>query len=105
MKKIYCFLLFTFTTTISIAQHRADKWYFGLNAGIAFTSGSPVVLTDGALNAIEGVSSICDSAGNLLFYTDGINVWNALHQVMPNGSNLLGGISVQGALVVPDPGD
>jgi hypothetical protein len=85
------------------AQHRADNWLFGINAGIDFSSGTPVIRYDGATNTTEGISTISDSSGNLLFYSDGITVWNRLHQVMPNGNGLLGGISSQGALIVPDP--
>ena len=48
------------------------------------------------------------NTGQLLFYTDGRKVWNANNQVMPNGSNLLGGFynsCTQGALIVPFPED
>lgn len=83
---------------------QADKWYFGINAGIDFSGASPVVLNDGALNTSEGCSSVSDSTGNLLFYTDGITVWDSTHQAMPNGSGLLAGSSsTQAALIVKDP--
>jgi hypothetical protein len=51
-------------------------------------------------------ASICDTAGNLLFYTDGMKVWNRLHQPMPNGTGLNGHISsTQSAIIVPVIGD
>jgi gliding motility-associated-like protein len=38
----------------------------------------------------------------LLFYSDGVSVWNANHQRMPNGNGLRGGSSTaQGACIVP----
>lgn len=43
--------------------------------------------------------------GELLFYTDGQTVWNRYHEVMPNGTGLMGDPTTsQGALVVPAPG-
>jgi PKD repeat protein len=80
-------------------------WYFGNNAGIDFNGGSPVVVNDGALATEEGVASISDNDGRLLFYSDGRTIWNREHKVMMNGSGLGGsGISAQSALIVPLPG-
>ena len=57
------------------------------------------------MSTLEGSSSIADSSGNLLFYTDGINIWNKNHIVMPNGSGLLSDeSSTQAALIVKQPG-
>src|SRR5688572_247537 len=75
------------------SQKQVNHWYFGINAGLDFNSGAPVVLTNGALNTTEGTSAISDANGNLLFYTDGVNVWNNTHSVMPNGTGLQGDVS------------
>jgi gliding motility-associated-like protein len=54
----------------------------------------------------EGSSSIADANGNLLFYTDGLTVWNRNHLVMTNGTGLHGDqSSIQAALVIPWPLD
>jgi hypothetical protein len=98
--------LFTFLIPLmAICQHQADNWFFGVFAGLNFTSGVPVAISsNNTLNTNEGCSAISDSAGNLLFYTDGVTVWNRQHHVMPNGTGLMGGIScTQSALVVPLP--
>ena len=95
------------TLTISTplwSQKQASVWYFGHHAGLDFRSGEPVALTDGALNTNEGSASICDEAGNLLFYTDGVTVWNREHHVMPNGRNLWGHSTTTQTLIVPKPG-
>ncbi len=45
------------------------------------------------------------TTGELLFYTDGATVWNRFHEVMPNGTGLMGDPSTsQSALIVPAPG-
>jgi gliding motility-associated-like protein len=80
-------------------------WYFGDHAGLDFRNGEPVALTDGALNTEEGSASICDNEGNLLFYTDGVTVYNRLHQIMPNGRNLWGSYTTTQTLIVPQPGN
>ncbi len=105
MKKILLTSLLLLSVLVSFSQHQADNWFFGINAGMNFTTGSPVALTGSAINTSEGCSAISDSAGNLLFYTDGSSVWNRNHQVMPNGTGLLGSTTAtQSALVVPMPG-
>ncbi|MBS1609919.1 MAG: gliding motility-associated C-terminal domain-containing protein [Bacteroidetes bacterium] len=49
-------------------------------------------------------SSISDTAGNLLFYTNGITVYNRNHKVMQNGDGLVGSIhSPQGCIIVQHP--
>ena len=81
-----------------------SNWYFGSNAGLTFNSGSPVALTNGALTTTEGVATISDNSGNLLFYTNGITVWNRNHLVMTNGTGLLGDqSSTQSAIIVQKP--
>jgi hypothetical protein len=42
-----------------------------------------------AISYQEGCATISNSSGQLLFYTDGITVYNRNHQVMPNGTGLL----------------
>ena len=58
------------------------------------------------MDANEGSASICDNNGSLLFYTNGVTVYNRLHQIMLNGSGLLGNqSSVQSSVIVPQPGN
>ncbi|MBE9488972.1 MAG: T9SS type B sorting domain-containing protein [Bacteroidetes bacterium] len=105
MKKIL--LILTLIGSIqAIAQGEAANWYFGFGAGMQFdlATGNTTVLNDGQLSTNEGCSTISDANGNLLFYSDGITVWNRNHQVMPNGNGLFGDpSSTQSALVVPKP--
>lgn len=104
MRNLFILSFFVFACHSSFGQHQADKWFFGMNAGLDFISGSPVAVS-GALQTTEGCSAVSDEAGNLLFYTDGVTVWNNNHEVMPNGTGLFGGVSTtQSALIVPAPG-
>lgn len=71
------------------AQKERNVWAFGLSAGLDFNSGAPVSIKTNIL-AYEGCASICDSLGQLLFYTDGSIVWDRSHNIMPNGNSLTG---------------
>jgi gliding motility-associated-like protein len=105
MKKILLILTLLGSLQI-IAQGEAANWYFGFGAGLQFNqaTGNTTVLNDGQLITNEGCSSISDTNGNLLFYSDGITVWNRNHQIMQNGTSLYGDpSSTQSALVVPKP--
>lgn len=96
---LYC-LLFSFSCFSQVSKE-GNWWYFGQNAGIDFNSGSPVVQLNGQLNSFEATSVVADAAGNLLFYTDGVRVWNKNHAVMTNGTGLLGNQSTsQGAIII-----
>jgi hypothetical protein len=86
-------------------SERASHWYFGWQASIDFSSGIPHTDTSGKLISIEGSSSISDTLGNLLFYSNGETVWNKNNSVMPNGAGLTGDqSSTQSSLIVPMPG-
>ena len=101
--QITFFALFCFIN--GFAQMRYGNWYFGFKAGIKFSNSQVEVINDSEMNVDEGCSSISDSVGNLLFYTDGMSIWNRNHELMKNGSNLNGHYSsVQSALILKKPG-
>ena len=86
-------------------QGSANIWYFGENAGLDFSNGSPEVLFDSEMATIEGCATISNDFGELQFYTDGLTVYNRDHQVMQNGTGLGGDFSSsQSALIIPKPG-
>ena len=98
---------FLWAISLYAQNKQANNWYFGHNAGITFNTpdGSPQVLYDGQIHQWEGCASISDATGNLLFYTDGLTVWNAQHDTMPNGTGLNGNPSAtMSSIVVPAPG-
>ena len=99
-------LFFAFNT---YSQKQANIWYFGENAGLDFNSSPPVALTDGLLNTLEGCSTFSDENGALLFYSDGITVFDKNHTIMTYtddtpANNLLGDPSAtQSGMIIPKP--
>ncbi|WP_298420798.1 T9SS type B sorting domain-containing protein [uncultured Kordia sp.] len=105
-QKIIVFILLILNVSFSFSQGEANIWYFGENAGLDFNSGVPVAITDGQINTLEGCATISNPNGELLFYTDGITVWDRNHDIMPNGTGLQGNpSSSQSGIIVPYPGD
>lgn len=101
-----------------MAQQQGNFWYFGDMAGVEFSTGEPVVLTDGAIETFEGSATMSDADGNLLFYTNGGGrdpdlsgqtsgkIWNRNHEVMYDmGNEEGGGFSArQSSIIIPKPG-
>jgi hypothetical protein len=82
------------------AQNAAKNWLFGRGARIDFNTSTPTSVS--TINTTEGSSSISDSNGNLLFYTDGVTVWNKSNLPMTGGTGLMGNSSsTHSALIVP----
>lgn len=104
--KLLAVLILVMGTNKSFSQGQSWNWYFGFGAGVNFPgAGPPVAMINGMANTLEGVATISDAAGNLLFYTDGSTVWNKLHLVMTNGTGLMGnGSSTQSGVIIPKPG-
>lgn len=75
-------LLFLLVLQFSFAQYETSQWHFGGFSGINFLTNPPLAIPNSSINAQEGCSSIADSAGNLLFYTNGRDVWHKQHALM-----------------------
>ena len=60
------------------------QWYYDSYASLDFRDGLARFNTDSRMDAFESESSICDSDGNLLFYTDGRRIWNSQHILLVN---------------------
>ena len=105
MRLLPFFVAFLLSVQVSYGQREASRWYFGGKAGLDFNNGAPAALTDGQLVTHEGCSTISDQNGNLLFYSDGIDIWDKAHKLMPNGTGLLGHeSSTQSAIIIPKVG-
>lgn len=90
---------------------QADQWCFGANAGISFNNLDTPDLVSGNFFgsysvpiAPGGVSTISDADGKLLFYTNGMDIWNRDTYKMSNGKELPGNIgATMSVLIVPNP--
>ena len=107
-------VLLIFVVTVFLCHYtwsqQNNNWYFGRGAGITFNSlpGKPIPspLPKGPMIADEGSAAISDANGKLLFYTNGITVYNKNHAIMLNGEGLLGNLSsCQSSIIVPVPGN
>jgi gliding motility-associated-like protein len=110
MKKLNYLILFVVLIIgkISFTQKQNNQWRFGNGGAIDFNTLPPSFVTGCPILTSEGSASVADRVtGALLFYTDGVTVWNAKNQIMPNGTGLLGGVtlsSTTAAVIVPKPG-
>lgn len=90
-----------------LSQH---NWYFGNSInGIRFNRGTNVAqsVTNQALPFSRGGSAVATDPANanLLFYTDGVRVYDACHFPMPNGTGLNGQPDAnQPVAIAPMPG-
>lgn len=113
--KISFFILTLFSTFLSFAQNEVSTIYWGTSI-LDFRVSPFQVLSTNAVDSKESGTSICDSAGNLLFYSNGGTsptaagvvggAWSADGQFLQDGQNLeqLGCFSTQqGAIILPDP--
>lgn len=70
----------------SWSQNETNNWYFGERAGLLFDlQNDPDILFNGKMIAENACATISDKDGNLLFYTNGTNVWDSNHNIMING--------------------
>jgi hypothetical protein len=106
MRRIWLALFYCIVFAAN-AQKETCKWYFGNKAALDFSSGSPVSVSNSTMTAIEGCASVADAQGNLLFYSNGLEVFNKNHQYLDNSSNpfLIGQTSsTQSSLIIKRPG-
>lgn len=103
MKNIYIIFIL-FLGFYAYPQGENDNWYFGDKAAVNF-AGTPVALTNSAMIAPEACGSVSDAQGNLLFYTDGMTIWDSDHNIMPNGTGLSGTVNSAQVLIIGEIGN
>ncbi|MCE7862561.1 MAG: PKD domain-containing protein [Bacteroidetes bacterium CHB5] len=88
-------LLLMFVLPLSLLAQDLSRhnWYFGNSAnGIRFNRGTNAAqpVTNQATPFAQGGAAVATdpATANLLFYTDGIRVYDATHTTMPNGTGL-----------------
>jgi gliding motility-associated-like protein len=99
---LLCILLVGVVT--SHAQNEANNWFMGTYLGMKFLDGTrqvvPVKTTP--MYAPYAAASYSDpQTGELLFYTNGVTVFNKNHKQIPNGYNINGETYSSHAVIVP----
>ncbi|MES2133401.1 MAG: T9SS type A sorting domain-containing protein [Bacteroidota bacterium] len=89
-----------------IISQQNNWWHFGQNASINFNTNLPTAGVS-SNSTQEPRASVCDASGNLLFYTDGSQVYKNNGQIMPtttgNTTYSMSGIAAS-VIIVPKPG-
>ena len=98
MKKNVLFIALFLVSTLSVAQKQDFQWLYGYNSQFSEPTGGcildfnyePPILYEQErdLNFDVTVTSTCDIEGNLLFYSNGINIHNHLGVLVENGDSL-----------------
>jgi uncharacterized protein (TIGR02145 family) len=88
--KLIIIIVIIFAPLMVFSQGEWNKWCFGQYITLDFNSGNPVKIANNAMGTGEGTVSVSDSLGNLLFYSDGMKVWDRNNNLMPNGTGLHG---------------
>lgn len=102
---LLCFFITLSAYTQEPNLKHTYKWYFGYGAGLDFSSGEPVPLTDGQTSSMEATFVANDDQGNLLFYGQHDTIWNKNHEVMLNGANYGTNASITQIQCVKQPGN
>lgn len=99
-------------------QAEATNWHFGQMRALTFQNGQPIATSPSSMLGFEGVVSMSDSTGQLLFYTNaggfpaqGPNavtpgiIWNRNHEVLYDMRGEEGGgwSARQSSIAMPDP--
>ena len=84
-----------------VKKPQFDKWVFPNYCQLDFTGGAPVFSKTGAASVIESSGCYGDQNGNVLFYSDGVNMYDSTHSIMPNGVVWSSAGGRMGPLIVP----
>lgn len=104
MKKKLITLFSLLVMATGAVQAQNGTWYFGVGGGLDFPTVTPAA--GSPINTSEGCASIVNAAGDVVMYTDGINIWNGSHTSQAGTAGTLGGnpSSTQTAIIIPIPG-
>lgn len=115
MKILFLLIILSVTGTSALCQKHDNIWLTGYEGGTLSPPNDSFGITildfsnqiepkitgyqNITLDIIGANTSMCDSAGNLLFYTNGVNIYNKNHKVMDNGNSINPGDMMYGAQI------
>lgn len=94
-----------FVNECSPILNTEGNWYFSTSNGLNFSTGIPEQTTIPAANLFDESCAVQNNdLGNLLFYTNGVNIWNNNHVIINQNTPLMGNKSSKGGvIIVPSP--
>ncbi|HNF71708.1 MAG TPA: T9SS type A sorting domain-containing protein [Chitinophagaceae bacterium] len=106
--KAFPVIAFILLTICCWGQKEDYNWYFGATgAGLNFDGCQITVLSNGGMSSstFEGTVAISDEqTGQLLFYTNGLNIYTANHTMMQNGFQAALSTSITQNIIIRKPG-
>jgi hypothetical protein len=82
-------IIFILLTQKGFAQKEANQWISFEGSGLDFNGDSTIAVAFPSDMPIWRCNaSICDKDGKLMFYTNGLDIYNRDFQLMKNGKNL-----------------
>jgi gliding motility-associated-like protein len=102
IKVFHLIFLLSSCLSVCVAQKQNSTWVFGLNAKVHF--GNPIKVDSVPFISNEGGAAYSDSSGKLIFYSDGIDIFDSTNNIILSG--LLGGkSSTQSSIILKQPGE
>ena len=111
--KIVMSIITIFGSILNSEAQQNSNWTFGDSCRLNWNTSLNITVSNSKIYAQEACSTISDSAGNLLFYSNQYYAYNRLNQIMPNGDSLMPGYQVppgmatssvtNGSLILPFP--
>ena len=103
MNKLAFLFLFFFSIFV-FSQNETNNWYFGRKPALNFQGFTPQKLNNNKMATKDGCSTISDADGNLLFYSNGLSIYDKNGRFMSEAFPT-GGTSVfsQNSIFIPDP--
>ncbi|MEP7263662.1 MAG: T9SS type B sorting domain-containing protein [Bacteroidota bacterium] len=92
-------MLLIFLPEVAFTQFQVRQWVFGAHAGMDFINGTAASFNQYPLVAAKGSTVMSNCSGDLLFYSNGKDVFNAQHQHLIN----LNGNSFNPVISIPVP--
>ncbi|MFP9114946.1 T9SS type A sorting domain-containing protein [Flavobacterium sp. RHBU_3] len=104
MKTICYIFLLIFYCLAAFGQSQNNHWQLG-KSDVNFSTNPGSASTVSSITGNNyGKASVSDGNGNLLFYTDGITIWNKNHQIMTHGQiSDYGSGAVDEVIIVQNP--
>lgn len=116
LKRLMCVMYLI--SIVCVVNAQEVQWCFGDSAGIDFRNPNNPVAIHTSIKSRGSCANICNSAGDLLFYTgfdamaqissgppNNGNVYNRNHNLMLNGDLIAFNFLYQEVLIIPDPAD